>query len=835
MADRTSGTPPTSPVHRWLSWLLAFQARRPLVIALLAVATLVPSVLLAARLEVKTGFSELLPDTSPSVIEHRRVSERLLGLSTLSIAAEANDTALLRRFVDEIGPELRALPREWVASVDDGPRVTHEFFVKNKHLYADLGQLQQVRDQVVERYDWEVGRQLDVLIDEEDPPPGFDAQSLRAKLEPKGISTGAGTPENSGYYIGENGKLAAIIVTTPLAPMDQRAFELQARISQLIEAKGYRAVDPTFRYGFSGSVITSAEQYREVVNDLTQVGATGVLLVLLVVYLYFLRVRVLVVLGVSLGLGCLWCFALTELWIGHLNTATSFLISIVAGNGMNAMIVYMARYIEARRDEGLAVPEALRTASRDTYAGTLAAAVVAMVAYGALMLTEFRGFRHFGIIGAMGMLLCWVATYTVLPCLLVISERLRPFPARRGLRDRLAGLYSRPFIWLAKRFPIPITVLGAAAFSGAIVCTVLYFTGQPMEYNLRKIRNDEALPTSAGMLGYRINQIASRMSQSGRAVIADRLDQVPPLVAELERRRDSVSEDKRPFGDVVSIFKFIPQAQDQKLALWKEILDRAERARKRGFLTPEQWREIEPLLPRELKPIGIPDLPELIAKPFEEKDGTRGRIVYVAPKRGRSLYDAHYLMLWANSFRTITLPNGEVIHGSGDAVVFSDMLQYIERDAPLVALASFLGTVIVILAAFRGRSSGWVAFATLGLGVSSLIAVLFLADVKLNFLNFVALPIAIGVGSDYAINVLKRCEIEGTAGIERAFLETGGAVVACSMTTLCGYAALLLSVNGAVRSMGFTAAVGEAATQLSSMLVLPAALYTWARWRGRGR
>ncbi len=801
-------------------------------VLLLAALTILPSVLLARKLELKTGFSELLPDTSPSVVEHRRVSQRLAGVSTLSIAFEANDTELLKRVVDEMGPKLRELPKEWVSNVDDGPRAALAFFRENKHLYAELAEVEKLHDQVIERYDWEVGNKLGTNLEEE-PPPGFDAKDLKQRLEPKAGTAKAASASDSGYYLGENGKLAAIVLQTPLGAMDQRAFELRERISKLIDAGNYVEQDASFRYGFSGNLITSAEQYQAVASDLTSVGAIGVCLVLLVVYVYFLRLRVLAALGVAIGFGCLWCFAFTELTIGYLNTATSFLISIVAGNGINAMIVYMARYIEARRDQGESVPDALRTATADTYQATLAAVVVAMVAYGALMLTEFRGFRHFGLIGAAGMLLCWFSTYLILPCLLVVSERLRPFPAKRDWRDRLAGAYSRPFIWLAQKFPFPISIVGVLAFIGSLACTALYFGGQPMEYDLRKIRNDELTPTSAGRLGLRINKVAGRLSQSGRAVLTDRVDQVEPLVRELERRRDTAPADAKPFGEVASIFTLLPKDQPQKLALWKEILERVERAKKRGFLSTEQWRELEPLLPKKLASIGIADLPEQLARPFEEKDGTRGRIVYVAPAKGRSLYDANYLMLWANSFRETKLPNGDVIHGTGEAVVFADMLLHIEEDAPIVAFASFCGTMIVILLAFRGRSGGFVALATLSLGVAVLVAVLYLADVKLNFLNFIALPIAIGVGSDYAINVMKRREIEGDVGIERAFLETGGAVVACSMTTLSGYAALMLSVNGAVRSMGLAAAVGEAATQLSAMLVLPAMLYAAAALRQR--
>lgn len=816
----------------FLARLVAFQARRPLLVLLIAAFTIVPSLLLALRLELKTGFSELLPDTSPSVVEHRRVSQRLAGLSTLSIALEANDPEFLKRVIDDLAPRLRGLPKKWVSSVDDGPRAAIAFFQENKHLYAELAEIEKLHDQVLERYDWEVGNKLGTNLEEE-APPGFDAKELKQRLEPKGGTAKAASASTSGYYIGEDGKFAAIVLQTPLGAMDQRAFELRGRISKLIDAAGYEQQNPSFHYGFSGSLITSAEQYQSVASDLTSVGAIGVALVLLVVYLFFLRLRVLAALGVAVGFGCLWCFAFTELTIGYLNTATSFLISIVAGNGINAMIVYMARYIEARRDQGETVPEALRTATTDTYQATLAAAAVAMAAYGALMLTEFRGFRHFGVIGAAGMLLCWLSTYLVLPCLLVMSERLRPFPAKRDWRDRLAGMYARPFIWLAQRYPWPISVLGVVTFIGALACAVLYFTGQPMEYDLRKIRNDEIAATSAGRLGLRISRVAGRLSQSGRAVLTDRVDQVEPLVRELERRRDTAPAKAKPFGEVASIFTLLPKDQAKKLELWKEILDRVARAKKRGFLSAEQWLELEPLLPKKLAPIGMADLPAQLARPFEEKDGTRGRIVYVAPARGKSLYDASYLMLWANSFRETKLPNGEVIHGTGDAVVFADMLVHIEEDAPIVALASFCGTVLVILFAFRGRSGGFVALATLALGVASLVAVLYLADVKLNFLNFVALPIAIGVGSDYAINVMKRRELEGDAGIERAFLETGGAVVACSMTTLSGYAALMLSVNGAVRSMGLAAAVGEAATQLSAMLVLPAMLYAVAAFKRR--
>jgi preprotein translocase subunit SecF len=63
-------------------------------------------------------------------------------------------------------------------------------------------------------------------------------------------------------------------------------------------------------------------------------------------------------------------------------------------------------------------------------------------------------------------------------------------------------------------------------------------------------------------------------------------------------------------------------------------------------------------------------------------------------------------------------------------------------------------------------------------------------------------------------------------------VQTGGAVVLCSLTTAGGYIALLLSVNRAVKSFGLAGAVGEISTLLSSMLILPALLFWHARATG---
>lgn len=808
--------------------LAGLQIRRPWWIVAFIAATLLPAGWATSRLTLRTSFSELLPDSKPSVIEMRRVSTRLPGNSTLSIVAEGESTEALKRFVDAITPRLLALGPDLVGGVDDGPRRMQQFFEQNKHLYADLTDLTELRDEVVSSYDEQVSREagLDLGLDDE-PPKKISVDDIVNRLEKKANDAKRSSPGKDGYYIGEDGKIAAILVRTPFGTGDQRVFELERRIEAIINDINPKQWDPKLHFGFTGNLLTSAEQQRTITEDLTNVGMWGVGLILGVVFLFFLQIRTLLAMTLTIFVGCIWAFGVAYYTVGYLNTATGFLTSIIAGNGINFGIIYMARYIEARREEGLAVPDAILVAHRGTWVATLSAACAAGVAYGSLSITDFRGFKHFGIIGGIGMLLCWLATYLLLPAVLVGSERVSPMFSGSGtLRNRLAGQYGRPFAWLVSRFARPVALVTIAASGVSVVLAVRYFAHDPMEYDLRKIRNEDVPGLPARLLGDKVDKIVGRSGQDGRAIVVDRVDQVKPLVAELLQRRDAAPEGKKPFSKIVSVYDLIPDHQEEKLALLAEIKSRVLRAHTRHFITDADWQRLEPHVPEKLATIGIADLPEPLVRPFQTKDGTRGPIVYIVPTEHAGVYDAHYLMRWADSFRETKLPNGDVIHGSGDPVIFSDMLIAIGEEAPKAVALSVVGTLLVILMAFRGRRAGWVTLGALLIGLSWLVAFLALDHIKLNFLNFVALPISVGVGADYALNVMKRRERSPAESLERTVVETGGAVILCSLTTTLGYLALMLSINRAVRSFGLAAAAGEMTTLVAAVLALPALLKT---------
>ncbi|HVY30524.1 MAG TPA: MMPL family transporter [Polyangiaceae bacterium] len=830
---------PERHLPAWLTFVAQLQARRPWLLVIIAALSLIPAALAAIRLDLKLDLSELLPDTKESVITMRRVSKRLAGSGTLSIIVRTpkpGHAKALESCVDALVPALYGLGKSWVGAVDYGVKDARAFFDENALYYASLEDLKKAHDRIVERYDWEVSKQQGSLLDDEDEPPAITAENIEKELAARKTTPSGGPSYPNGYYENPEGSLAAVLVRTPVGGKAKIA-ELRRKIEGAVAQVDCQRFEPTILTQYTGDVITGQEEESRITGDLFHVGATGVAGVLLIVYLYFFRVRVVLTMGGALLVGLLWTFGITRFTLGYLNNTTGFLVSIIAGNGINYGIVYMARYVEARRDELLGVGEAIRVAHRDTWIPTLASAATGAFAYGSLIVTDFRGFKHFGIIGSYGMLLCWATTYLFTPALLAASERVWP-AYKEGQRALNVGQYfGALFERIGLGAPRLVASLGALLGVAAIALTALYFHGDPMEYSMKKIGNDDTdNPTAAKELTHEVDAVVGRMGQDGIAIVTDRVDQVAPLEAELERRRVAAGPENEPFENTVSIYSLLPKQQELKLPLIEEMRDRIQRARNRGFIKDDDWAKIEKHLPKgEIKPITIASLPEQAARNFTERDGTRGTIVYIVPRHGRSVWDAKYLMHWANSFRHVNLPNGEVIHGSGRAVIFADMIYTIGEDAPRAIFVSALGTILIIIVAFRGNRLALGVFVPWLVGIASLVAFLYLKQIHLNFLNFVAIPITIGIGAEYAHNMMQRYRFEGPSRLPHVVRATGGALTLCSLTTSIGYFALLFSINRGIHSFGLSAAVGELTCIAATVLWLPALLAVLEQRRAKKR
>jgi predicted RND superfamily exporter protein len=168
-----------------------------------------------------------------------------------------------------------------------------------------------------------------------------------------------------------------------------------------------------------------------------------------------------------------------------------------------------------------------------------------------------------------------------------------------------------------------------------------------------------------------------------------------------------------------------------------------------------------------------------------------------------------------------TLEKGKVLFAS-ESMIFIDILANVSSEGPIVTLICFLAVGGLIWSGFRKLREFLIVYAFLSLGMLAFIATLQFFEVKLNFFNFITIPITIGIGVDYAINIYYRYKADHERSITDAVASTGSAVFLCSWTTIIGYGTMLWAKNQAMASFGLMAVIGEISCLAFALVFMPA-------------
>jgi predicted RND superfamily exporter protein len=526
----------------------------------------------------------------------------------------------------------------------------------------------------------------------------------------------------------------------------------------------------------------------------------------------------LVVLALPLAIGTIWGFGLSSFFVKSLCSSTAFLGSIVVGNGINCGIILMARYTDERQ-AGKNPIDAIKVAIRGTWMGTLAATFAASAGYASLLTTTFRGFNEFAIIGSVGMLACWLATYFLLPPLLRLLDRRRQIQVigTRGLTS--PGSWLENAVIKKSRTILMISVLLLLASLTALT----RFNDSYIEYNMSNLRNRHSAINGEGYWSRQMDQVTGRNftavalmanSEADARVIGAQLRQqarVPPLSAITSR--------------IVTSEDVLPPDQEQRQGEVQKIvqllntvilsaLSEADRATMDSFIKAAKAPVIVPA-----------DLPELLVLGLREKDGQFGRTALLLQSLDGSTWNGVLTIQAAAKLRDIAVKVTPPADIAGGFFVSANVLEVLDRVALPTTLTAFIAVCLIVLILFRARRHAfWVLFSLL-MGVSFMACAVIVFNLRINFINFMAFPITFGIGVEYAVNVLQRYR-ENPVDMTAIVGKTGSAVALCSLTTILGYGSLLVASNQALFSFGVLAVIGEITCLLTAILILPALLAT---------
>jgi uncharacterized protein len=292
-------------------------------------------------------------------------------------------------------------------------------------------------------------------------------------------------------------------------------------------------------------------------------------------------------------------------------------------------------------------------------------------------------------------------------------------------------------------------------------------------------------------------------------------------------RDDVVDELALWIGEIVTIHGFLPgspELQKQKLDVLARIRDRLTPRVMHDVSDEERKRLEEMKPPEELGLVEAKDLPPLIRRRFEENNGRLGTLMYIKYKFGVSFSDGRTLLRMAKTTDNVEVAPNRTVRTGSRSTIFSEIIRSMERDGPLATGASFVAVMIVVILATRSRVGTLGVLLSLIMAVTCLVGGAAITDTKLNFFNFIALPITFGIGCEYPFNVFDRTRLLN-GDVSSAVARTGNAVALCSYTTTIGYGSMLFSDNQALQSFGRLAMWGEIGCVFMALLFLPSLLH----------
>jgi len=502
-----------------------------------------------------------------------------------------------------------------------------------------------------------------------------------------------------------------------------------------------------------------------------------------------------------------------------LSAATTGAAAMLFGLGIDGVVLlYVAHRLAFAENPNRDAAEAIDGPSASMLLGMW---TTAATFYG-LMFVDFPSLQHLGRLLGHSMVMCGLLTLVMVPAML---------PKRPPARKSAALVMPRLAAWIAGR-------RRAVLVAGLLVTLALTAAATRIRVNPTLDRLKSVTP--AAQLESTIGP-AFGLPSDVYVVLAEGPD-LEALLETNERLAARLSANM-PSLSFQPPSALLPSSQSQQLTIEtiarrqisaRSVRSALEQARIAGDFTPGAFDPFAMRLPRLLDPAqrlsyegylahGLRDLVDRFA--FHE-GGRWTLATYVFPSnteetaRVQQIVDA---IDPAQQLTGLTLVNRELAR--------SFLPQFIK--------GLVIGTVIVVvlvIAAFRDWRLSLYAMLPTAIGLLWAAGLLAIAGVELDLFAVFAVVTFVGIGVDYGIHLVHRCQERGDA--ERATAELAPVILVAAAITMLGYGTLVTSSYPPLRSIGVVSAVSVVTLAAASVFVLPALLMSGDReaqgqYRGR--
>jgi len=165
----------------------------------------------------------------------------------------------------------------------------------------------------------------------------------------------------------------------------------------------------------TGVGIIASELKRLITKDFilaTVLAFSGVFIMLLV---HFRRIKIVILALIPLICGIIWMLGIMRLIGLRMNFVNIVVTPLILGIGIDDGIHIIHRYLEKK-------PKGVEDAIHHTGRAVVMTSLTTMVGFGSLVFAQYRGLATMGGLALLGVGLCLIASLTILPALLKITE-----------------------------------------------------------------------------------------------------------------------------------------------------------------------------------------------------------------------------------------------------------------------------------------------------------------------------------------------------------------------------------------------------------------------------
>jgi predicted RND superfamily exporter protein len=576
-----------------------------------------------------------------------------------------------------------------------------------------------------------------------------------------------------------------------------------------------------------------------------------------------------------IGVGTVVSLGALYLLFESLDPITSSFAAVLMGLGIDFSIHLLARYDEDLR-QGHTRGHALFSALAKAGPGVVTGAMTTALAFLTIATTEFTSYGEMGIITAIGLVVA-----------LGVSLLLLPLMVGRDNLDRTdkpkPPIPELPFLpaWISKA-PLPIVLI---AVTLALIGTAVIPSYNPryLEFLPRSWESTRALgsleqdgamtPWFAWVTADDLEQARSRAESLRAMESVARVDSPTDVLPKLDEQRlaalraDFAGLERDP--DWAKLAARTPTAEE----LGKRVLAIEDALDELSFAAEQAGRDGKPITAAkqafgdlrkrlESTPSAAKTLDELeneMAKLLEPAWTTARAVAargHWLPEDLPDLFEVRFVA--GDDSGRIALyvyPAGDVTSGAdGNAAArrFTEDLESVDPEAAGQGISlyrhndwilhgfkrasafSLMLVFMLLLLDFADLRKALFALFPVLVGMGWMVGVFAILDLRLTVATIVVMPLTLGIGIDAGVHMMHRWELSarahgGRGRIDEIIHGTGGAVIFSSLTTIVGFAGLLLGRHLGMVHLGAAMVIGIACTLVASVVVLPAMLILFNR------